>query len=125
MSDTALASMGDLALRHGGVLRDARLAYVTHGTLAHDGRNAVLLTHGYTSSHRFADGGAAAEGPWSPLIVPGRAIDTDRFFVVASNMLGSSFGSTGRGAWIRRPGRPYGPEFPRLTLADASRPRAP
>ena len=62
MSDAAFASIGDLALRHGGVLRDARLAYVTHGTLAHDGRNAVLLTHGYTSSHLFADGRAAAEG---------------------------------------------------------------
>jgi homoserine O-acetyltransferase/O-succinyltransferase len=84
MTDTAFASIGDLALRHGGVLRDARLAYVTHGTLAHDGRNAVLLTHGYTGSHQFADGGAAAEGSWSALVGPGCAIDTDRWFVVSS-----------------------------------------
>src|SRR3954468_2217195 len=118
MADTAFASIGDLALRHGGVLRDATLAYVTHGTLAHDGRNAVLLTHGYTSSHLFADGGAAAEGSWSPLLGPGRAIDTDRFFVVSSNMLGSSFGSTGPASPDPATGRPYGPDFPRLTLAD-------
>src|ERR1041384_7059143 len=118
MPDTALASIGDLALRHGGVLRDARLAYVTYGTLAQDGRNAVLLTHGYTSSHQFADGGAAAEGSWSALVGPGRAIDTDRFFVVSSNMLGSSFGSTGPGSPDPATGRPYGPDFPRLTLAD-------
>ncbi len=118
MSDTAFASIGDLALHHGGVLRDARLAYVTHGTLAPGGRNAVLLTHGYTSSHQFADGGAAAEGSWSSLVGPGRAIDTDRFFVVSSNMLGSSFGSTGPGSPDPATGRPYGPDFPRLTLAD-------
>jgi homoserine O-acetyltransferase len=118
MSDTAFASIGDLALRHGGVLRDARLAYVTHGTLAPDGRNAVLLTHGYTSSHRFADGGASAEGSWSALVGPGRAIDTDRFFVVSSNMLGSSFGSTGPASPDPATGRPYGPDFPRLTLTD-------
>ncbi|HEX3758956.1 MAG TPA: alpha/beta fold hydrolase [Kofleriaceae bacterium] len=118
MSDTAFASIGDLALRHGGVLRDARLAYVARGTLAPDGRNAVLLTHGYTSSHQFADGGAAAEGSWSLLIGPGRPIDTDRFFVVSSNMLGSSFGSTGPASLDPATGRPYGPDFPRLTLAD-------
>jgi len=106
MPDTVYASIGDLALRHGGVLRDARLAYVTHGTLAPDGRNAVLLTHGYTSSHLFADGGAAAEGSWSALVGPGRAIDTDRCFVVSSNMLGSSFGSTGPGSPDPATGRP-------------------
>jgi homoserine O-acetyltransferase len=118
MTSTAFASIGDLALRHGGFVRDATLAYVTHGALAPGGRNAVLLTHGYTSSHLFADGGAAAEGSWSPLVGPGRPIDTDRFFVVASNMLGSSFGSTGPASLDPATGRPYGPDFPRLTLAD-------
>ena len=78
----------------------------------------MLLTHGYTSSHLFADGGAASEGSWSPLVGPGCAIDTDRFFVVSSNMLGSSFGSTGPGSLDPATGRPYGPDFPRLTLAD-------
>lgn len=115
---TAIASIGDLPLRHGGVLRDAQLAYVTGGALAPDGRNAVLLTHGYTSSHRFADGGAAAEGSWSPLVGPGRAIDTDRFFVVSSNMLGSSYGSTGPRSIDPATGRAYGPDFPPLTLGD-------
>ena len=50
------------------MLRDAALAYVTYGALAPDGRNAVLLTHGYTSSHLFADGGeGASEGSWAGL----------------------------------------------------------
>src|SRR5206468_3852902 len=73
MTGTSIGSIGDLALRHGGRLRDARLAYVTYGTLAPDGRNAVLLTHGYTSSHLFADE-SAAEGSWSALVGPGRTI---------------------------------------------------
>lgn len=118
MSQTSFGSIGDLPLRHGGVLRDARLAYVTYGAPAPDGRNAVLLTHGYTSSHLFAEGGAAAEGSWAALVGPGRAIDTDRFFVVSSNMLGSSYGSTGPASIDPGTGRAYGPDFPPITLGD-------
>ena len=50
---TQFQEIGDLPLQLGGVLRGARLAYITRGRLAPDGRNAVLLTHGYTSSHTF------------------------------------------------------------------------
>lgn len=117
MTDTSIGSVGDLALRHGGQLRDARLAYVTYGTLAPDGRNAVLLTHGYTSSHLFADDGAV-DGSWAPLVGPGRTIDTDRMFVVSSNMLGSSYGSTGPSSVDPATGRTYGPDFPPITLGD-------
>jgi len=115
MSETQLAAIGDLELRGGGRLRAAELAYVTYGELAPGGRNAVLLTHGYTSSHLFADG---AEGDWSTLIGPGRPIDTNRCFVISSNMLGSSFGSTAPRSLNPATLRPYGPEFPRLTVAD-------
>jgi homoserine O-acetyltransferase len=118
IAPTSIASIGDLPLQHGGALRGAELAYVTQGALAPDGRNAVLLTHGYTSSHRFADGGAAAEGSWSPLVGPGCAIDTERFFVVSSNMLGSSYGSTGPASLDPATGRAYGPDFPPITLRD-------
>jgi homoserine O-acetyltransferase len=117
MTATSIGSIGDLALRHGGRLRDAQLAYVTYGTLAPDGRNAVLLTHGYTSSHLFADDGAT-EGSWAPLVGPGRAIDTDKLFVVSSNMLGSSYGSTGPASLDPATGRAYGPDFPAITLGD-------
>ena len=117
MSKTQLAQIGDLPLRSGGTLRAAELAYVTYGALAPDGRNAVLMTHGYTSSHLFADGGTA-EGDWSTLVGPGRPIDTDRLYVVSSNMLGSSFGSTAPRSTNPATGRPYGPDFPRLTVAD-------
>jgi homoserine O-acetyltransferase len=109
----------DFRLENGDTLPELRLAYVTHGRLSPDGRNAVLLTHGYTSSHHMvdaADGGA--EGYWGGLVGPGKPIDTDRFFVVSSNMLGSSYGSTGPGSIDPRTGRPYGPDFPDISLAD-------
>src|ERR1700733_9205641 len=113
---TRFAAIGDLPLAQGGTLRDARLAYVTYGRLAPDGGNAILLTHGYTSSHLFADGGAAAsEGSWSELVGPGKAIDTNRFFVVSSNMLGSAFGSTAPMSVDPASGREHGPDFPEIT----------
>ena len=119
MNPTRFAAIGDLPLARGGVLREARLAHVTYGTLAPDGRNAVLLTHGYTSSHLFADGGeGSSEGSWAELVGPGKAIDTDRFFVVASNMLGSAFGSTAPGTINPATGVEYGPDFPDITLTD-------
>lgn len=116
---TLFQEIGDLELRLGGTLRGAWLAYITRGRLAPDRRNAVLLTHGYTSSHTFIEGGSgASEGGWSGLVGPGLAIDTDRFFVVSSNMLGSSFGSTAPRSPDPATGRPYGPEFPPITLTD-------
>ncbi len=113
-----IAPIGDLTLEHGGRLRAAELAYVIYGRLAPDGRNAVLLTHGYTSSHLFADEGSAWEGSWSALVGPGRPIDTDKHFVINSNMLGSSYGSTSPCTIDPDTGRVYGPDFPRITLGD-------
>ena len=106
-------------LENGDMLPELELAYVTHGRLAPDGRNAVLLTHGYTSSHFMVDGEAGPRtGEWGALVGPGAPIDTDKFFVVASNMLGSSHGSTGPASVDPRTGRPYGPNFPDISLAD-------
>lgn len=119
MATTEIGSIGDLPLTQGGTLPDAELAYVTYGTLAPDGMNAILVTHGYTSSHLFVDGGAAAsEGAWSGLVGPGKAIDTGKYFVVSSNMLGSAFGSTAPRSPNPATGRPYGPDFPQITLSD-------
>jgi len=108
-------------LESGQVMPEIVVAYETYGTLAPDGRNGVLLAHGYTSSQhmagRYADG-SGAEGSWSGLVGPGKAIDTDRLFVVSSNMLGSSYGSTGP-AFLNPDIRlPYGPTFPDITLLD-------
>lgn len=113
---------GAFPLERGGRLAALDIAYATAGRLAPDGRNAVLLTHGYTSSHRFAEPAAgAAEGGWALLVGPGRAVDTDRLFVVAPNMLGSCYGTTGPASTDPATGRPYGPRFPEFTVADMVR----
>ncbi len=114
----------DFALESGRVLPEMTLAFETYGRLAPDGANAILVTHGFTGSQRAA-GAPSAENPgggwWHNLIGPGRAIDTGRYFVVASNMLGSSYGSTGPGSVDPATGKPYGPDFPDITLGDIVR----
>jgi homoserine O-acetyltransferase len=108
-------------LQSGAVMAEAKIAYETYGRLAADGRNAVLVTHGYTSSHHAAGRSPAngnLPGWWDGLIGPGKAIDTDRLFVVSSNMLGSSFGSTNGASLNPRTGKPYGPDFPAITVRD-------
>ena len=82
-------------LESGEILPELKLSYETYGTLAPGGRNAILVTHGYTSSQHAAGLDANGEpGWWDGLIGPAKAIDTDKYFVVSSNMLGSSYGST-------------------------------
>src|SRR2546427_1147822 len=106
-------------LESGQVLPELTLAYETFGRLAPDGRNAILVTHGFTSSHHAAGKYAytdATPGWWDGLIGPGKAIDTDRYFVVSSNMLGSSYGSTAPASKNPTTGKPYGPDFPDITL---------
>ena len=108
-------------LQSGAELPAVTLAYETYGKLAPDGCNAVLITHGYTNSHHAAGRYAptdAKPGWWDGVIGPGRAIDTDRFFVVASNMIGSSYGSTNPASIDPRTGRPYGPLFPEISVFD-------
>jgi homoserine O-acetyltransferase/O-succinyltransferase len=111
----------DFRLRNGAVLPQVNIAYESYGRLARDGRNAVLVTHGYTSSHHAAGRNRAngnQPGWWDGLIGPRKAIDTDRLFVVASNMLGSSYGSTNGASLDPRTGQPYGPDFPAITVRD-------
>src|SRR5476651_2190227 len=116
-------------LESGAVMPEILIAYETYGKLAPDGRNAVLLTHGFTSSQHMAGRyagsggapsgpGAGAEGSWDGLVGPGKAIDTDKLFVVSSNMLGSSYGSTSPAHLNPKTGQVYGPDFPEITLVD-------
>lgn len=104
----------NLSLESGGVLPELTVAYETWGTLAPDGSNAILLCHGYTSNPHAGGQG----GWWENLIGSGRAMDTDRFFVICSNMIGSAYGSTGPGSIDPQTGRPYGPAFPAITAND-------
>ena len=113
MAKTQSLCIGNLALRGGGILCEAELSFTTYGQLAQSADNAILITHGFTSSHQFIE-----EGGWATLAGPGCAIDTDKFFVVSSNMLGSSYGSTAPAGVDPNTARPYGPDFPAITLQD-------
>ena len=121
MSDIPYGSFtfADFRLQNGETMPEVTIAYATRGRLAPDGRNAVLVTHGYTSGQRMSEPGAgSSEGAWSTLVGPGAPIDTDRCYVVCSNMLGSSFGSTNAASRDPRTGKPYGSRFPHITVAD-------
>lgn len=110
-----------LPLTCGDELTEVRIAYETYGKLAPSGRNAILVTHGFTNSHHAAgryDPCSPQVGWWDGLIGAGKAIDTDRFFVVSSNMLGSSYGSTNPASINPTTGKPYGPAFPEISLVD-------
>ena len=109
----------DLRLASGAVLAEATTAYRTLGRMNAAGDNAVLVLHGYTTGPAMLDAGAnVAEGSWSELVGPGRPIDSERWFVICPNMLGSSYGSTGPGSLNPATGRRYGADFPRIELSD-------
>lgn len=107
-------------LQNGIILPEMHLAYITLGKLAADGKNAVLLTHGFTSSHRLskADTAEASEGGWHLLVGPDMPIDTNKYFVISSNMLGSCYGSTGPASIDPRTNKPYGLSFPEISFSD-------
>ncbi|MGI9411021.1 MAG: alpha/beta fold hydrolase [Hyphomicrobiaceae bacterium] len=102
-------------LKAGGRLDPLVQAYETWGELSEAGDNCVLVCHGYTSSPHAAGN---EDGWWQGLIGPGCAMDTDRHFVVCSNMIGSSYGSSGPPSIDPVSGRPFGPDFPEFCVAD-------
>ncbi|WP_425269944.1 homoserine O-acetyltransferase MetX [Kitasatospora cineracea] len=111
---------GPLALEAGGALPGARLAYQTWGSPRPDGSNAVLVLHALTGDSHLtgpAAPGHPTAGWWTELVGPGRALDTDRWFVVAPNVLGGCQGSTGPSS-TAPDGRPWGSRFPFLTQRD-------
>jgi homoserine O-acetyltransferase/O-succinyltransferase len=110
-----------LPMAAGGVFGPYELKYETHGTLNAQRNNAVLICHALNASHHIA--GRAANNPnnlgwWDNMIGPGKPVDTNRFFVIGVNNLGSCFGSTGPMTINPATGRPYGPEFPVVTVED-------
>ncbi|MBL0728706.1 homoserine O-acetyltransferase [Piscinibacter sp. HJYY11] len=110
-----------LPLRSGAALRDYTLAYETYGTLNADRSNAVLVCHALNASHHVAgtyEGQPRSEGWWDNLVGPGKPLDTNRFFVIGVNNPGSCFGSTGPMHPNPDTGKPYGADFPVVTVED-------
>ena len=111
---------GPMALESGERLDEITLAYETYGELNHTKSNAILIFHALTGDAHaaFWHKGDKNPGWWDPMIGPGRAIDTDRYFVLCSNVLGSCRGTTGPSSENPRTGRPYGMKFPVITIRD-------
>jgi len=109
-----------LGLESGVILPDVTVAYETWGTLNASHSNAVLVLHALTGdSHAAGPAGPGHPEPgwWEPLIGPGRAVDTDRWFAVCPNVLGGCQGTTGPSS-VAPDGDPWGSRFPKLTIRD-------
>jgi homoserine O-acetyltransferase len=109
-----------LRLSSGGVLPAYDLVYETYGKLNAQKTNAVLVCHALSGSHHVAGyyPDDIKPGWWENLIGPGKTIDTNKFYVVGCNNLGSCFGSTGPASINPANGKPYGPDFPIITVRD-------
>lgn len=110
-----------LILQSGATISDYHLMIETYGTLNADKSNAVLICHALNASHHVA--GAYADDPknigwWDNMIGPGKSVDTNRFFVIGINNLGSCFGSTGPMHNNAQTDKPYGADFPVVTVED-------
>ena len=110
-----------LPLQSGATLRAYDLSYETYGSLNADRSNAVLICHALNASHHVAgvyEGQPKSEGWWDTMIGPGKPVDTDHFFVIGVNNLGSCFGSTGPMQTNPDTGKIYGADFPVVTVQD-------
>jgi homoserine O-acetyltransferase len=110
-----------ITLKSGAQIERYALAYETYGTLNANRSNAVLVCHALNASHHVA--GFYADDPrnigwWDNLVGPGKPLDTDRFFVVGVNNLGGCHGSTGPASVNPATGRPWGADFPLVTVED-------
>ncbi|WP_017525010.1 homoserine O-succinyltransferase MetX [Pusillimonas noertemannii] len=121
VSPSFIAFDEPLRLSSGQVLPRYELAVETYGTLNAQRNNAVLICHALNASHHVA--GMSADNPkdvgwWDNMVGPGKAVDTDRFFVIGVNNIGSCFGSTGPASVNPDTGKPWGAAFPMLTVKD-------
>ncbi len=112
-----------LVLESGDVLQNLTIAYETYGTLSEKKDNAILITHAFSGDSHVAgfyedDHAREKPGWWEFMVGPGKGIDTDKYFVICSNILGSCCGSTGPSSVNPATGEPYGLSFPMVTIGD-------
>jgi len=121
-----LASDMAMQLDCGAELSEFSMAYQTYGTLNDDKTNAILVTHALTGD-QFVSGInpiTQKAGWWSLMVGPGRPIDTDRYFVICSNVLGGCMGTIGPASINPETGEAWGLDFPMITIADMVRAQA-
>ncbi len=113
-----------LRLEHGDELPQVTVAYETFGKLNAQRDNAVLVCHALSGDSHVAGHGVDDDGKdddpgwWDSYVGPGKPIDTDRYFVICANILGGCRGTTGPHSIDQRSGRPYGADFPVITIGD-------
>lgn len=117
---------GPLRLDGGVLLSPVDIAYETYGTLAPDAGNAILVTHALTGDHHLASQHPVTGKPgwWARMVGPGKPIDTDRYFVICANVLGSCMGSSGPASINPATGKPWAMAFPVITIRDMVRAQA-
>ncbi len=117
---------GPLRLDGGVLLSPVEIAYETYGTLAPDGGNAILICHALTGDQHVASPHPVTGKPgwWTRMVGPGKPVDPDRHFIVCANVLGSCMGSSGPATVNPATGRPWGMDFPVITIRDMVRAQA-
>ncbi len=107
-------------LESGGRLGPVTIAYETYGTLNQKKDNAILIAHAFTGDAHAAGYREGDKNPgwWDAMIGLGKGFDTDKYFIIVSNVLGSCAGSTGPSSINPESGRPYGTSFPLVTIGD-------
>ena len=110
----------EISLEHGGRLSEVRVAYETYGCLNREKSNAILVCHALSGDAHAAGWHKGDEKPgwWDIIIGPGKALDTDKFFVICSNVLGGCKGTTGPSSPNPKTGMPYGLDFPFISVKD-------
>src|ERR1700685_302818 len=117
ITEAATATFDQIELDSGAILSPVEVAYETYGELNAARSNAILIVHAFSG-----DAHAAGEGGWwSSMIGPGKAFDTDKYFVICSNVLGGCRGTTGPGSINPETGRAWAMTFPVVTVGDMVR----
>lgn len=111
---------GEIVLEHGDSLDEVEIAYETYGKLNREKSNAILVCHALSGDAHAAGWHRGEEKPgwWDIVIGPGKALDTDRYFVICSNVLGGCKGTTGPSSLNPRTGDTFGLDFPFITVKD-------
>ncbi|RYE01057.1 MAG: homoserine O-acetyltransferase [Sphingomonadales bacterium] len=117
---------GPLRLDGGALLSPVDIAYETYGALDADAGNAILICHALTGDQHVASDHPVTgkAGWWTRMVGPGKPIDTDRYFVICSNVIGSCLGSSGPATINPATGKPWGMTFPVITIRDMVRAQA-